>query len=67
MTPRRQLTVAEVAQILRVTPERVYALIGRLELPAVRVGRDIRVDPDALAAWIRAGGTAQFDTDDVGT
>ncbi len=37
------LTVAEVAELLRVSTMTVYRLIRTGELPAVRVGRNYRV------------------------
>ena len=55
---RRLLTAAEVAEILAVTPARVYELVRRGMLPHVRVGRQVRIDPAALDAWIAAGGQA---------
>ncbi|MDP9821654.1 helix-turn-helix domain-containing protein [Nocardioides massiliensis] len=37
------LTVAEVAQVMRVSKMTVYRLVHSGELPAVRVGRSFRV------------------------
>ncbi|HEY0639752.1 MAG TPA: helix-turn-helix domain-containing protein [Pseudonocardiaceae bacterium] len=39
----RFLTVAEVAEIMRVSKMTVYRLVHSGELPAVRVGRSFRV------------------------
>ena len=50
------LTVDEVAAELRVTRGAVYALIRGGVLPAVRVGRRIRVARQVLANFIEAGG-----------
>ncbi len=50
------LTVPEVAEILRVTPQWVYVLARSGVLPAVRVGRFVRIDPAGLRAWIEGGG-----------
>jgi excisionase family DNA binding protein len=52
------LTVSEVAQVLRVPRARAYALIREGMLPAVRIGRQLRVAEDALAEWIAQGGQA---------
>ena len=56
MTEIRTLIVDEVAEALRVTPPRVYQLIRDGLLPAVHVGRQLRVSEDALRAWIAEGG-----------
>jgi len=53
----RLLTVAEVATILRVHPNRVYELASRRAIPAVRVGRLLRFHLAALQEWIESGGT----------
>jgi excisionase family DNA binding protein len=42
------LTVAEVAELLRLNPQTVYKLIREGELPALRLGRTIRVRAGAL-------------------
>lgn len=55
---RRLLTAAEAAEILAVTPARVYELVRQDVLPHVRLGRQVRIDPDRLEAWIAAGGQA---------
>lgn len=55
----RYLTVAEVAEMMRVSRMTVYRLVHGGELPAVRVGRSFRVPADALDAYLRA---SSFDT-----
>ena len=50
------LTVPEVADVLRVPRARAYDLVKQGLIPAVRVGRQIRVDAAALRRWIQAGG-----------
>ena len=50
------LTVDEVAAELRVTRGAVYALVRSGLLPAVHVGRRIRVAERVLANFIEAGG-----------
>ncbi len=45
------LTPEVVGQHLRVSTATVYRLIARGELAALQVGRQYRVEPDALAAY----------------
>lgn len=51
---RQLLTSTEVAAQLRLDVHTVRSMIGRGELPAYRVGREYRVHPDALAAYLAA-------------
>jgi excisionase family DNA binding protein len=54
-TPRVQfLTVAEVADGMRVSKMTVYRLVHAGELPAVRVGKSYRVPQDALDRYLEA-------------
>ena len=46
------LTVAEVADIMRVSKMTVYRLVHAGELPAVRVGRSIRVHASAVKEYL---------------
>ncbi|MGO1315924.1 MAG: helix-turn-helix domain-containing protein [Cellulomonadaceae bacterium] len=48
------LTVAEVADAMRVSRMTVYRLVHSGELPAIRVGKSFRVPEQALAAYLRA-------------
>ncbi len=48
----RYLTVAEVAETMRVSKMTVYRLTKSGELPAVRVGRSYRVPQDALDDYL---------------
>jgi excisionase family DNA binding protein len=60
-TPRvRFLTVAEVADVMRVSKMTVYRLLHSGEMPAVRVGRSFRVPQDALEEYLS---TAVIDTE----
>jgi excisionase family DNA binding protein len=54
------LTVSEAAVCLRVGADLVYTLVHRGELPAVRLGRKIRIPAFGLRQWIatRAGVSA---------
>lgn len=58
MSERRLLTAAETAKILGLSMDRVYALIREGIIPAVRLGRLVRIDSVALEEWIRQGGKA---------
>ncbi|WP_366146598.1 helix-turn-helix domain-containing protein [uncultured Pseudokineococcus sp.] len=57
MTDGDLLTVAEVADALRVSRMTVYRLVHSGELPAVRVGRSYRVPEGAAAAFLAAART----------
>ncbi len=48
----RFLTVAEVAEVMRVSKMTVYRLVHSGDMPAVRVGRSFRVPQDALDAYL---------------
>ena len=47
------LTIAEVADIMRVSKMTVYRLVHAGELPAVRVGRSFRVHETAVDAYLK--------------
>lgn len=49
----RFLTVAEVAQMMRVSKMTVYRLVHSGELPAVRVGRSFRVSEEDVHEYLR--------------
>lgn len=46
------LTAAEAAKILKITTYTMYELIKRGEIPAHRIGRQLRIDPDALDHYL---------------
>jgi len=47
------LRAEEVARLLGIGRTKVYELIGRGELPVVRIGRLVRVPRAELEQWIR--------------
>jgi excisionase family DNA binding protein len=47
------LTVAEVAEVLRVSKMTVYRLVHSGELPAVQFGRSYRVPESAVTEYVR--------------
>jgi len=49
----RFLTVAEVADMMRVSNMTVYRLVHAGELPAIRFGRSFRIPESAVAAAIQ--------------
>jgi excisionase family DNA binding protein len=53
------MRIPEVARIIDTTTARAYELIRLGILPAVRMGRQVRVDANALEEWIKRGGSAQ--------
>ncbi len=50
------LRIDDVAELLDVSRARAYELVRAGLLPVVRLGRQIRVDPAKLEAWLDAGG-----------
>ena len=51
------LTVAEVAQHMRVSNMTVYRLIKSGQMPALRVGKNFRIRTRDLAAYLEASQT----------
>ena len=52
LSDMRFLTVAEVAEMMRVSTMTVYRLVKSGELPAVRFGRSYRIPETAVAAAV---------------
>jgi excisionase family DNA binding protein len=50
----RFMTVAEVAQLMRVSTMTVYRLIKAGELPSVRVGKSYRIREDDIDRYLAA-------------
>jgi excisionase family DNA binding protein len=50
----RFLTVAEVAEVMRVSKMTVYRMVHAGELPAVRVGRSFRVPEQAVQEYLKS-------------
>ena len=46
------LTVRQLADTLAVRPLMIYRLVEQGKLPAIRIGRIIRFDPDDVAAFL---------------
>ena len=60
----RFMTVAEVAEVMRVSKMTVYRLVHSGELPAVQFGRSYRVPETAVEAFL---GSATLDPRRTGT
>jgi excisionase family DNA binding protein len=54
MAERALMTVKEVAAALRVSPGTAYALVASGQIPSIRIGRLIRVTPQALEQFMEA-------------
>ena len=50
---RQFLTVAEVAELMRVSKMTVYRLVHSGEMPAVRFGRSYRVPESAVEQYLK--------------
>ena len=49
---RQLLRAQEVATVLSLSRSKVFQLIASGELPAVRIGRSVRVPAQALREWV---------------
>jgi excisionase family DNA binding protein len=48
------LTVDEARRVLRIGRRQLYQAIARQDVPAVKVGRSIRIPRSSLEAWLTA-------------
>ncbi|MBX3093300.1 MAG: helix-turn-helix domain-containing protein [Cryobacterium sp.] len=62
----RFLTVAEVADMMRVSKMTIYRMVHAGELPAIRFGRSFRVPESAVQAAISTGAVGHHDLDEQG-
>ena len=46
------LKVPEVAEVLRIARSRAYELVASGEIPAVKIGRSVRVSRKELDRWL---------------
>lgn len=53
---KKLIRVSAAAEILDVPEERVYKMAREGLIPVVRVGRQLRIDPEQLSKWISQGG-----------
>lgn len=59
-TDIRYLTVAEVAQIMRVSKMTVYRLVHSGELESIRVGRSFRLPEQAVNGYLASARQSQY-------
>ncbi len=52
----RFFTVPEIADLLQMKRERVYEAVRLGLVPAVHIGRQIRIEQKAFVEWVRDGG-----------
>jgi excisionase family DNA binding protein len=64
---RLLLTVPEAARLLRISRNLAYELVAKGELPAVRLGRVIRVPRRSLEDWITRNAGPRLDPPDGGS
>lgn len=57
MTGLDVLTIAEVAEHLRVSKMTVYRMIHAGDIPALKIGRGFRIERQALADYLAAART----------
>jgi excisionase family DNA binding protein len=50
---RKALLVTDLARILNCSKQKVYTLVEKNSLPAIRIGSMIRFDPKTTAQWLR--------------
>ena len=55
----RVMTVAEVAEFLRIGKTTAYELIKEGDIPSMKVGRQVRIFRDDLMAYVRSTRTIE--------
>ena len=58
---KRLETVQWAAEVLNVSPQRIYEMVRIGILPpgvAIRLGRQVRIDAERLMSWAASGGQA---------
>ncbi|MBX3312438.1 MAG: helix-turn-helix domain-containing protein [Microbacteriaceae bacterium] len=56
----RLLTVAEVADMMRVSKMTVYRMANSGELPAIRFGRSYRIPASAVDSFLESGNQSEI-------
>ncbi len=57
------LTVPEAAKLLRISRNLAYDLVARGEIPAVRLGRVIRIPRGSLGEWLTREAATRMSAD----
>ena len=57
----RFYTVQEIADLVKLSPGRIYETIRLGLLPAVHFGRQVRIEEQAFLDWARQGGQSHHD------
>lgn len=52
--PRPLLNPEQVAQTLGFSVAHVYRMVSEKQLPYLRIGRQLRFEPDAIDAWLES-------------
>lgn len=61
MTVEPLLTTADVQRVLRLSRTRTFELLHSQGFPTIRLGRCLRVEPNALRDWIASQGSRSSD------
>ncbi len=48
------LTLADVSALFRLNERTIRRMVAARRLPCVRLGRQLRFDPEALSRWLQA-------------
>ena len=59
--PDKYLTVSEGSELLQLSKGHVFAQVRQGRLPAIRLGRAIRFDPEVLRDWLGDHSTRAHD------
>jgi excisionase family DNA binding protein len=51
---KEAMTIPELAKLIRVSKRSLYRYAAKENLPTMRIGGNIRVDPVHVAKWLRA-------------
>ncbi len=50
----RLLTILEVAELFQLNERTIRRMVSGRRMPCVRLGRQLRFDPQALSRWLQA-------------
>lgn len=55
------LTTEDLKEVLKITERRAKALMRSEGFPSIRIGRDYRVEEDALMEWLKTTKSVKLD------